>query len=63
MFSGREIMPLLSWGVNITLGLHDSGAMDMSNLKLHGYKSIYLHDNRDYYTCDPLPEEWANLIA
>lgn len=62
MFSGKEIKPLLSWGTNITLGLHDSGIIDVSNLKLHDHHGVYLHDNADYYTCDPLPEEWVNVI-
>lgn len=35
MFSGKEIMPLLSWGVDVTLGIHDSGPIDIANLKLH----------------------------
>lgn len=63
MFSGKDIMPLLSWGINITLGLHDTGTMDVSNLKIHEHKGLYLHDNKDYYTCDPLPEEWVNVIS
>ena len=62
MCSGKEIMPILSWGIYVTLGVYQSEDTDLSNLKLHQHEGICLHDNLNYYTCDPLPEEWVNVI-
>lgn len=56
MFSGTRVTPLLSWGVNITLGIHHSGEMNITHLKLHEHKGLYIHNHKDYYTSDPLPE-------
>jgi hypothetical protein len=34
MFSGKNIYPYLSWGLFVSLGLHEGPAIETSSLKL-----------------------------
>lgn len=40
VFSGRELVPILSWGVNLTLGLVDSGPVNVTRIKLKDHYGV-----------------------
>ena len=43
------------------MGLVQNGTEDITKIKLIDHKKIYL-TNPDYYTSDPLPEEWLQVF-
>jgi len=62
LFSGKDTdIPILKWGLNATIGLHDGGLCNISNLKVQEHKGLYLPP-KDYYSCDQLPKEWIDVI-
>ncbi|EAS01971.2 Lmbr1-like motif protein (macronuclear) [Tetrahymena thermophila SB210] len=60
VFSGKTL-PILKWGLNLTVGMFNAGLIDVSRIKLSEHEGIYL-PHGDYYTCEPLPAEWIQII-
>ncbi|KAL4442889.1 hypothetical protein ABPG74_010778 [Tetrahymena malaccensis] len=60
VFSGKTL-PILKWGLNLTVGMFNAGLIDVSRIKLSEHEGIYL-PHSDYYTCEPLPAEWIQII-
>ncbi|EGR32819.1 lmbr1-like conserved region family protein, putative, partial [Ichthyophthirius multifiliis] len=60
VFDGPAL-PTLKWGLNLTIGMFNSGLVDVKNIKLQEKDGIYL-PCPDYYASEPLPLEWIQLI-
>jgi LMBR1 domain-containing protein 1 len=60
VFGGKKL-PILSWGLKVTVGLTEGGMEDVNRTKFHEHKNIYL-SNPDFYTCDALPDEWLQVF-
>ncbi|EGR33256.1 lmbr1-like conserved region family protein, putative [Ichthyophthirius multifiliis] len=60
-FSGKSL-PILKWGINLTIGVFNSKQIDVTRINLKYHHGVYL-PNVDYYTCEPLPIEWIQLIS
>jgi LMBR1 domain-containing protein 1 len=60
MFQGKKL-PLLSWGMKLSLGLMESGTENINRVKMTEYKRVFL-TSPDYFNCDPLPEEWLQVF-
>jgi len=60
VFSGKKL-PILSWGLKVTMGLIEGGNEDFNRIRLSEHKNIYL-TSPDYYTCEALPEEWIQTF-
>jgi len=60
VISGKKL-PILSWGSKITVGIIEGGYEDINRVRLTDHKHIYL-TTPDYYTCEPLPEEWIQTF-
>lgn len=58
MFSGQKIFPFLSWGIFVSLGLHEGEPINGNSLKLVRYNSILLPET-GYHSPGLLPEEWV----
>ncbi|CAD8054888.1 unnamed protein product [Paramecium sonneborni] len=61
VFSVKDCYPILSWSLNLTLGLVDSGSVNFTRIKLLDHFGIQL-PNSDYCTCEPLPAEWMTIL-
>ncbi|CAD8077133.1 unnamed protein product [Paramecium sonneborni] len=61
VFSVKDCYPILSWSLNLTLGLVDSGPVNVTRIKLQDHFGIQL-PNPDYCTCEPLPAEWMTIL-
>ncbi|CAD8139136.1 unnamed protein product [Paramecium pentaurelia] len=61
VFSVKDCYPILSWSLNLTLGLVDSGPINVTRIKLQDHFGISL-PNPDYCTCEPLPAEWMTIL-
>ncbi|CAK94850.1 unnamed protein product (macronuclear) [Paramecium tetraurelia] len=61
VFSVKDCYPILSWSLNLTLGLVDSGPINVTRIKLQDHFGIQL-PNPDYCTCEPLPAEWMTIL-
>ena len=44
VFSGRDF-PILSWGINLTLGLVDSGLVNVTRIKLRDHSGVEYYVN------------------
>jgi hypothetical protein len=60
VFSGKKL-PILSWGLKVTIGLIEGGFEDTARVRLNEHKHIYL-TYPDYYTSEALPEEWLQIF-
>lgn len=54
MFSGPKVFPYLSWGLFISLGLHESMQVESNTIKLKKKNNILLPDP-SYHCPDLLP--------
>jgi len=61
LFAGKDL-PTMSWGIKITVGLAECNTEEVSRVKLTQHKNIYL-TSPEYYTCDPLPDEWIEIFG
>ncbi|CAK83163.1 unnamed protein product (macronuclear) [Paramecium tetraurelia] len=61
VFSVKDCYPILSWSLNLTLGLVDSGPANVTRIKLQEHFGVQL-PNPDYCTCEPLPAEWMTIL-
>jgi hypothetical protein len=53
MFSGKKILPYLSWGLFISIGLYQCGEVSTSNIKLTKNEGLLIPDV-EYHNADPL---------
>jgi LMBR1 domain-containing protein 1 len=62
VFSGRELVPILSWGVNLTLGLVDSGPVNVTRIKLRDHSGVISTIELCSSTCRTRTTTPANLF-
>ena len=55
MFSGPNVFPFLSWGLFISVGIHEGPPIDASTVKLQRKNSILLPE-KGYHGPDLIPE-------
>ena len=61
MFSGKRIFPYLSWGLFVSLGLHQEGTLPSTSLKLSNHEGLLVPE-ADYHNPDPLPQDWMTML-
>jgi len=74
VFSGKKL-PILSWGLKVTMGLIEGGLEDITRTRLTEHKNVTFNSENcsksvfkiylttpDYYTCEALPEEWIQTF-
>lgn len=61
MFSGKKVLPFLSWGLFVSVGLHESGEISSSCLRLRKEGDLLIPEI-DYHNCDLFPEEWVSMF-
>eukprot|EP00742_Colponemidia_sp_Colp-10_P005596 GILJ01005982.1.p1 GENE.GILJ01005982.1~~GILJ01005982.1.p1 ORF type:complete len:988 (+),score=146.86 GILJ01005982.1:2024-4987(+) len=59
IFQGDDSLNTCS--LKMTMGVIEGEKEDIAGLELHPHHGIYLPKD-DYYTCDPLPDEWIDLL-
>lgn len=61
MFSGPNVFPYLSWGIFVSVGLHEGTPVNSGTVKLIRKNHILLPDC-GYHGPDLLPAEWLEMI-
>jgi LMBR1 domain-containing protein 1 len=60
LFAGKSI-PILTWALQITIGIIESGEERLSKGKLTDYMGVQ-YTTSDYYTCETFPKEWIQIF-